>query len=153
MEIPTLKLYKEEYKKIRVVLGSLLERSPATSAALISRTGQELVFQGDKEALDRDSISSLAAGSLAATLGLAHLLGEQEFERVYHLGRKNSVVMSPVGQLALLLVVLPNAQPSRTLVENLGRTVLLLKDLLDRKKVGYVQDDSESVAALNSLGL
>ncbi len=152
MEIPTLKLYAEEYEKIRTVLSSLLERSSATSASLISRTGQELAFRGDKEALDRDSISSLAAGSLAATLGLAHFLGEEEFQRIYHLGKKNSVVMSPVGKLALLLVVLPNGQPTKPLVENLGRTVLLLRDLLDRENVRFVQDDGES-AALNSLGL
>ena len=152
MEIPTLKLYAEEYEKIRVVLGSLLDRSSATSASLISRTGQELAFRGDREALDRDSISSLAAGSMAATLGLAHFLGEEEFERIYHLGKKNSVVMSPVGKLALLLVVMPNGQPTKPLVENLGRTVLLLRDLLDRENVRFVQDEGEA-AALNSLGL
>lgn len=151
MEIPTLKLYAEEYEKIRLVLGSLLDRSSATSASLISRTGQELAFQGDRESVDRDSISSLAAGSLAATLGLAHFLGEDEFERVYHLGKQNSVVMSPVGKLALLLVVIPNSQPTRTLVETLGRTVLLLRDLLDKGNARFVQD--ETASALDSIGL
>jgi predicted regulator of Ras-like GTPase activity (Roadblock/LC7/MglB family) len=144
MEIPTFKLYEEEYEKICKVLDSLMKRSSVAAASLISRTGQELVFAGDSDVLDRDSIASLAAGSLAATLGLAHLLGEEEFERIYHLGREKSVVTSPVGKSALLLVVLPNGQNSKKLVKILRRTVMLLRDILDRNSLRYIHEDNES---------
>jgi predicted regulator of Ras-like GTPase activity (Roadblock/LC7/MglB family) len=135
MEVPVLKLHHDEFEKIEFILSSLRDKCSASSAFLISRSGQEVAYQGDRDSLDKEAISSLAAGNLAATFGLASLIGESGFERIYHRGRKTSLLISPVGEIALLLLVLPNQDREREAFTKLGQFVMLLRDLLERKNV------------------
>ncbi|RPJ85647.1 MAG: roadblock/LC7 domain-containing protein, partial [Acidobacteria bacterium] len=84
MEIPNFKLEAEEYEKILLVLASLHQKLKADSVFLINRTGQEIAHEGSSNRFDVQALSSLAASNLAATFGLASVIGEREFERIYH---------------------------------------------------------------------
>jgi predicted regulator of Ras-like GTPase activity (Roadblock/LC7/MglB family) len=47
----------------------------------------------------------LTAGNIAATSGLAKLIGEKEFPNVFHEGEKDNLHLSIVAQRAILVVM------------------------------------------------
>lgn len=132
MEVANFKLQVEEYEKIVFIISSLQEKLKASAVILISRNGQEIAFIGEMVSLDRQSLSSLAASSLAATFGLAHLIGEKEFERVYHKGDQRSILINPAGELALLLFILDSEQKRKVDLKSLTQASLILEDILEK---------------------
>jgi predicted regulator of Ras-like GTPase activity (Roadblock/LC7/MglB family) len=54
--------------------------------------------------LDTTSLASLAAGNVAATGGMAELIGEKEFPTLSHEGEKESIHISVIGRLLLVVV-------------------------------------------------
>lgn len=140
MEIPTFRLRSREYEKIERILKGIMEECSASSVFLITRSGQELAFEGELEESDRDAVSSLAAGHLAATVGLAGLIGEKEFSRVYHRGKVWSLLMSPAGEHALLLLILRNGAGDREGLRTLGRSLMVLDDLLSASTEGAARE-------------
>ena len=60
---------------------------------------------GDVEALDMTALASLTAGNVAATDGLARILGEREFSVLLHEGEKENIHVSIVAQRVILVVI------------------------------------------------
>ena len=60
---------------------------------------------GDTKNLDTTSLASLTAGNIAATGGLAKLIGEKEFSILFHEGEKDNIHISIIGQRVILVVV------------------------------------------------
>ena len=54
--------------------------------------------------LDTTSLASLAAGNVAATGGMAQLIGEKEFPTLSHEGERESIHISVIGRLLLIVV-------------------------------------------------
>jgi len=71
---------------------------------LVDKDGQEIASQGEVGNLDTTSLASLAAGNVAATGGMAQLIGEKEFPTLSHEGEKESIHISVVGRLLLMVV-------------------------------------------------
>ena len=71
---------------------------------LVDKDGQEIASQGEVGNLDTTSLASLAAGNVAATGGMAELIGEKEFPTLSHEGEKESIHISVVGRLLLVVV-------------------------------------------------
>jgi predicted regulator of Ras-like GTPase activity (Roadblock/LC7/MglB family) len=71
---------------------------------LVDKDGQEIASQGEVGNLDTTSLASLAAGNVAATGGMAQLIGEKEFPTLSHEGEKESIHISVVGRLLLVVV-------------------------------------------------
>ena len=55
--------------------------------------------------MDTTSLASLTAGNVAATDGLAKLIGEKEFSILFHEGRKDNIHISIVGQRLILVLI------------------------------------------------
>jgi hypothetical protein len=55
--------------------------------------------------VDTTSLASLAAGNIAATGGLAQLIGEQEFSVLFHEGERDNLHISIVAKRVILLVI------------------------------------------------
>ncbi len=55
--------------------------------------------------LDTTSLASLTAGNVAATDGLARLIGEKEFSILFHEGEKDNIHISIVAQRVILVVI------------------------------------------------
>lgn len=130
----------DEFTKIQVILTRLVDQSEADFAALISRGGQEIAHYGDNSSVDRTALAALAASNLAATLGIAELIDEQAFERVYHRGRQKSILMTPVGKQVFMLLVFPNALRNWNSFKAFKSSTLLLEDILsgsEDKEFGY----------------
>ncbi len=98
-------LYEEEYKSLDEALRRLRIEGNAEAVFLIDRNGQQIAAAGDLEKFDTTSLASLTAGNVAATDGLAKLIGEREFSVLFHEGQKDHIHMSIVANRAILLVI------------------------------------------------
>jgi len=73
--------------------------------AVIKQLAQQIAANGDLESVDTTSLASLTAGNVAATDGLARLIGEKEFSILFHEGEKDNIHISIVGQRVILVVI------------------------------------------------
>ena len=99
-----LLLREQQYHQIKAVLARLRMDSAARVVFLIDKDGQEIASQGEIGNLDTTSLASLAAGNVAATGGMAQLIGEKEFPTLSHEGEHESIHISVVGRLLLVVV-------------------------------------------------
>jgi predicted regulator of Ras-like GTPase activity (Roadblock/LC7/MglB family) len=72
---------------------------------LVDKNGQQIAAVGDLQTLDTTSLASLTAGNVAATDGLARLIGEKEFSILFHEGEKDNIHISIVAQRVILVVI------------------------------------------------
>ena len=103
-----LVLYDEEFQKIRQTLQRLLLDANANLVFLVDKSGQQIAAVGDMKSLDATSLASLTAGNVAATDGLARLIGEKEFSILFHEGEKDSLHISIVARRVILVVLFDN---------------------------------------------
>ena len=97
-------LREQQYHQIKAVLARLRLDSSARLVFLVDKDGQQIAVQGEVGNLDTTSLASLAAGNVAATGGIAELLGEKEFPTLSHEGEKDSIHISVIGRLLLVVV-------------------------------------------------
>ena len=105
MENTQFILYEEEYKKLSVIIERLAKEANAKFVFLVDKNGQLIANVGDTENIDTTSLASLTAGNIAATGGLAKLLGEKEFSVLFHEGEKDNLHISIIGDRVILVVV------------------------------------------------
>jgi len=135
-------LREQQYHRIKAVLARLRMVSAAKVVFLVDKDGQEIAVQGEVGNLDTTSLASLAAGNVAATGGMARLIGEKEFPTLSHEGDRESIHISVIGRL--LLVVVFDERSSLGLVKLRSRQVALqLATMIDEiTKAAY--EDMES---------
>lgn len=138
------RLHTKESAKIRHVLGSLVESCGARSAFLVGMGGQEMASAGTSDQLDCEAVCSLAAGAMAATRSLAGLIGEEAFQGVYHRGKVSSVLILPVGDEAILLLVLENRARGRRDSLEISKATMVLQDLLEGDVVSRRDQGAEA---------
>ena len=100
-----LVMYEEELEQINAVCEVLHRDANAKAVLVIDKNGQAIAEAGEVENLDVTSLSSLTAGNVAATGGIANLLAEKEFAGQFHEGERTNVHISIVGGRVILLVL------------------------------------------------
>jgi len=100
-----LVMYEEELEQINAVCEVLHRDANAKAVLVIDKNGQAIAEAGEVENLDVTSLSSLTAGNVAATGGIANLLAEKEFAGQFHEGERTNVQISIVGGRVILLVL------------------------------------------------
>ena len=108
MPASDLVLFEEDYSTINEVLSQLVRETNSKFALLVDRSGQLISSQGDTERMDSLSFASLSAGNFAATSELAKILGQEEFSVLFHQGNNESIHLSVVSGLVILVVVFDN---------------------------------------------
>lgn len=98
-------LREEEFDALLSVCDGLLNDACARAIILIDKNGQLLAASGETQDLDATSLASLTAGNMAATEGLAKLVGERGFGQLYHQGENENIHISSVGTRLLLVVI------------------------------------------------
>lgn len=98
-------LYEGEYSRLKSVLSRTQRDLHADLVLLIDRNGQQIASEGTAQDIDLTSMASLAAANLAATEGLAQLVGEPEFSILYHQGKHRSIHISAVAKRFSLVLV------------------------------------------------
>ena len=128
-------MYEEEFKQIADLCDRLNRDSNARAVLLVDRNGQFITSHGDVDRLDTTSLASLTAGNIAATSGLAKLIGEKEFPNIFHEGEQDHLHLSIVAQRAILVVMFDR------------RTSLGLVRLRVRKTIAQLTQIFESIEA------
>ncbi len=100
-----LVMYEEEFQRISSVLARLWVDANAKIVFLVDKNGQQIAAKGDLEKVDATSLASLTAGNVAATDGLAKLIGEKEFSILFHEGERDNIHISIVGQRLILVLI------------------------------------------------
>ena len=97
-------LHEQQYGQIQSVLAKLRTDSFARVVFLVDKNGQQIAVQGDVGNIDTTSLASLAAGNVAATGGMARLIGEKEFPTLSHEGERESIHICIIGRMLLVVV-------------------------------------------------
>ena len=100
-----LVLCDEEFQKIRQTLSRLYQDASALLVFLVDKNGQQIAAVGDMSSVDTTSLASLTAGNVAATDGLARLIGEKEFSILFHEGERDNIHISIVARRVILVVI------------------------------------------------
>ncbi len=105
MASPSFIMYEEEFTQINKVLEKLAKEANAKIVFLVDKNGQLIATYGETQNIDTTSLASLTAGNIAATGGLAKLIGEKEFSILFHEGEKDNIHISIIGQRVILVVI------------------------------------------------
>jgi len=98
-------LREPEYESFLSILRKLLADAYAKVVFLVDKDGTLLASAGDAVGFDTTSLASLAAGNIAATGGLANLIGEKEFSILFHEGERDNMHLSVVAERLILVRV------------------------------------------------
>jgi len=99
-----LVMYEEEFRSVDQELQRLQTQANARVVFLVDKNGQLIASAGDIKGLDTTSLASLTAGNIAATGGMAKLLGEKEFSILFHEGEKDNIHISIIDRVILVVI-------------------------------------------------
>ena len=100
-----LVMFDDEFRRIEEELQKLYQQTNAKVLFLVDKNGQLIASAGDTHNIDTTSLASLTAGNIAATGGIARLLGEKEFTVLFHEGDKDNIHISVISQRVILVVI------------------------------------------------
>ncbi len=98
-------MYEEEYAQLKNVISRLCVDANSKFVFLVDKNGQQIASYGEMTNLDTTSLASLTAGNVAATDGLANLIGERGFPVLSHEGEKENIHISIVAGRVILVVI------------------------------------------------
>src|SRR6267378_7538544 len=135
-------LREQRYHEIKAILSRLRLDSGARVVFLVDKDGQQIALQGEMGNLDTTSFASLVAGNVAATGGMAQLIGEKEFPTLSHEGAHESIHISVVGRM--LLIVVFDERSSLGLVKLRSKQVSQQLSAMMDEIVNAPHDESDS---------
>jgi predicted regulator of Ras-like GTPase activity (Roadblock/LC7/MglB family) len=148
---PQLVLFEEDHKKIVAVAEQLVRDANAKAVFLVDRNGQLVAEAGELKGIDTTSLASLVAGNIAATGGLAKIIGEDEFPIHFHQGERDNVHITLVAQRIILVVIFDERSSLglvRLRVKKAGqRFALLFEDLFKKAEADLDEDGAGSAFA------
>jgi predicted regulator of Ras-like GTPase activity (Roadblock/LC7/MglB family) len=97
-------MHEQQFQQLRHILSKLRLESFSRVVFLVDKNGQQIATHGDVGELDTTSLASLAAGNVAATGGMARLIGEKEFPTLSHEGERESIHICIIGRMLLVVV-------------------------------------------------
>ena len=115
---------EEDARLIQTVLNGFLAESNARTALIVDRTGQLVATVGEAPQFDSTAFASLTAADFSANDQLAKLIGETDFNSLFHQGEKESMYLADVARRVILVVLFD----SRT---TLGLVRLKMKHTVD----------------------
>jgi len=105
MAASDLILLEADHARLAAVLDRLRQDANAKLVFLLDKNGQQVALAGELDDIDPTSLASLTAGNVAATDGLAKLIGEREFSILFHEGEHDNLHINVVAGRAILLVL------------------------------------------------
>ncbi len=105
MQDTQLVMYDEDYRKILGVTQRLVRDANAKGIFVVDRNGQLISEAGEMRGVDTTSLASLTAGCVAATGGLAKIVGEDDFPVHFHQGQRDNLHITLVSSRIILVVI------------------------------------------------
>jgi predicted regulator of Ras-like GTPase activity (Roadblock/LC7/MglB family) len=133
----------DDFGAITTALQKFLFESNARCALLVDRSGQLVATVGEKPDFDPTAFASLTAADFSANDQLAKLIGETDFNSLFHQGDKESMYLADVAR-RVILVVLFDTRTTLGLVrlkmkETVGELTRLFEQVFARGAGGQVQ--------------
>jgi len=99
---------EEDFGAITKSLEAFLRESNARCAMLVDRTGQLVATVGEKPKFDPTTFATLTAADFSANDQLAKLIGENDFNSLFHQGEKESMYLADISRRVILVVLFDN---------------------------------------------
>ena len=100
-----LLLYEEDHRSVQAVIRQLIRDADALAIFVVDMNGQLVAEAGEVGDIDTISLASRCAGCVAATAGLARLVGENDFPVHFHQGRRASLHITRITPQMILAVI------------------------------------------------
>ena len=132
-------LGEDASRKIDQILRELLEQVEAEAVFFCDRGGNIIASQSVSPQGNEENVAALAAGSFFATLTMAKLVGETEFQNMLHQGEKTSIYMEGLkGDMILVVIFSKDSNPG--LVKLYAKTAC---QQLEPFKLSLVYDEKQ----------
>jgi len=99
---------EDDFNAITQALQHFLLDSSARCALLVDRTGQLVATVGEQPKFDPTTFATLTAADFSANDQLAKLIGESDFNSLFHQGEKESMYLADVARRVILVVLFDN---------------------------------------------
>src|SRR3954463_3435845 len=99
---------EDDFAAITRALERFLTDCNARCALLVDRTGQLVATVGDKPTFDSTAFATLTAADFSANDQLAKLIGENDFQSLFHQGEKESMYLADIARRVILVVLFDN---------------------------------------------
>jgi predicted regulator of Ras-like GTPase activity (Roadblock/LC7/MglB family) len=137
---------EEDFGAITKALQKFLGETNARCALLVDRSGQLVATVGEKPNFDPTAFATLTAADFSANDQLAQLIGETDFNSLFHQGEKESMYLADVARRVILVALFDN----RT---TLGLVRLKIKDTVIELTKLFQEVFSRAKGAANKPGL
>jgi len=99
---------EDDYGAILKSLQQFLYDSNARSALLVDRSGQLVATVGEPPKFDPTAFATLTAADFSANDQLARLIGETEFNSLFHQGEQESMYLVDIARRVILVILFDN---------------------------------------------
>ncbi len=99
---------EDDFGAITQSLQRFLHEANARCALLVDRTGQLVATVGEQPHFDPTTFATLTAADFSANDQLAKLIGERDFNSLFHQGEKESMYLADVARRVILVVLFDN---------------------------------------------
>ena len=99
---------EDDFGAITQLLQRFLFDSHARCALIVDRAGQLVTTVGDRPDFDPTAFATLTAADFSANAQLAKLIGETDFNTLFHQGEKESMLLADVARRVILVVLFDN---------------------------------------------
>lgn len=96
---------EDDYGAIQRSLQQFLYDSNSRCALLVDRTGQLVATVGEQPHFDPTAFATLTAADFSANDQLARLIGESEFNSLFHQGEQESMYLVDIARRVILVVI------------------------------------------------
>ena len=116
---------------ITSALEAFLTDCNARCAILVDRAGQLVATVGERPTFDPTAFATLTAADFSANDQLAKLIGENDFNSLFHQGEKESMYLADISRRVILVVLFDNRTTLGLVRLKLRHTVGELSQLFD----------------------
>jgi predicted regulator of Ras-like GTPase activity (Roadblock/LC7/MglB family) len=99
---------EDDFGAITITLQRFLYDAKARCALLVDRSGQLVATVGEPPNFDATAFATLTAADFSANDQLARLIGESDFNVLFHQGEKESMYLADIARRIILVVLFDN---------------------------------------------
>lgn len=123
---------EDDFGAITSALERFLTDCNARSALLVDRTGQLVATCGERPNFDPTAFATLTAADFSANDQLAKLIGENDFQSLFHQGEKESMYLADIARRVILVVLFDNRTTLGLVRLKMKNTVTELTQLFEK---------------------
>jgi predicted regulator of Ras-like GTPase activity (Roadblock/LC7/MglB family) len=123
---------EDDFGAITSALERFLTDCNARSALLVDRTGQLVATVGERPTFDPTAFATLTAADFSANDQLAKLIGENDFQSLFHQGEKESMYLADIARRVILVVLFDNRTTLGLVRLKMKQTVAELNQLFEQ---------------------